>query len=223
MAVSTVPPANASTQSGWERRQARTRHDVLAAAGEIIAADGLVGLTMRKLAARAGVAVATLYNQFGDRDGVLVAFVSNGLDQLEVDFDEQPARGPIDTTRALFQALDDTVGTAVDVWRPIFASLRSGPGAYGMGSVGDRVVQIIEYDLAHAAAEAMFIGECDVERLARHIFTARMNRLEKWATGVIEWEWYRESSDLGLELTLAAVLASPTERLAALRSSGIVS
>ena len=108
-------------------------------------------------------------------------------------------------------------------WRPIFASLRSGPGAHGMGPVGDRVVQIIEVDLAKAAAEALLVGDCDVERLARHIFITRMNRLEKWATGVIEWEWYRESSDLGLELTLAAVIASPVERIAALRSSGIVS
>ncbi len=222
MGASTVTSANAPAQSGWERRQERTRGDVLAAAGELIAADGIVGLTMRKLAARAGVAVATLYNQFGDRDGVLVAFVSNGLDQLEVDFDEQPPRGPIATTRALFQALDDTVGSAVDVWKPIFASVESLPGANGMGAVGDRFVQIIEHDLAKAAAEEMFIGDCDTERLARHIFTTRMNRLEKWATGVIEWDWYRESSDLGLELTLAAVLASPVERLAALRSSGIV-
>ena len=214
--------AEASTQSGWERRQKRTRAGVLVAAGEIIAAEGLEGLTMRKLAARAGVAVATLYNQFGDRGGVLVAFVSNGLDQLEVDFDDKPARRPIETTRALFQALDDTVGTAIDVWRPIFASLQSGPGVHGMGSVGERVVQIIEHDLAHAAAEAMFIGECDIERLARHIFTARMNRLEKWATGVIDWNWYRESSEMGLELALAAVIASPDARVDALRLSGIV-
>ena len=213
----------APMQSGWERRQERTRAEVLVAAGEIIAEEGLEGLTMRKLAARAGVAVATLYNQFGDRGGVLVAFVSNGLDQLEVDFDDKPARRPIDTTRALFQALDDTVGTAIDVWRPIFASLQSGPGVHGMGSVGERVVQIIEHDLADAAAEAMFIGECDIERLARHIFAARMNRLEKWATGVIEWNWYRESSEMGLELTLAAVIASPDARAAALRSSGVVS
>ena len=212
--------AEASTQSGWERRQERTRADVLVAVGEIIAAEGLEGLTMRKLAARACVAVATLYNQFGDRGGVLVAFVSNGLDQLEVDFDDQSTRRPIDTTRALFQALDDTVGTAIDVWRPIFASLQSGPGVHGMGSVGERVVQIIEHDLACAAADAMFIGECDIERLARHIFTARMNRLEKWATGVIEWNWYRESSEMGLELTLAAVIASPDARVAALRLSG---
>ena len=212
----------APMQSGWERRQERTRAEVLVAAGEIIAEEGLEGLTMRKLAARAGVAVATLYNQFGDRSGVLVAFVSNGLDQLEVDFDDMPARRPIDTTRALFQALDDTVATAIDVWRPIFASLQSGPGVHGMGSVGERVVQIIEHDLADAAAEAMFIGECDIERLARHIFTARMNRLEKWATGVIDWNWYRESSEMALELALAAVIASPDARVDALRLSGIV-
>jgi len=67
---------------GWESRQQRTRAEILHAVGEIIAADGLDGLTMRKLADRAGVAVATLYNQFTDRDGVLVAFVSSGLDQL---------------------------------------------------------------------------------------------------------------------------------------------
>ncbi len=81
---------------GWESRQQRTRAEILHAVGEIIAADGLDGSTMRKLADRAGVAVATLYNQFTDRDGVLVAFVSSGLDQLEFELDEQPAADPID-------------------------------------------------------------------------------------------------------------------------------
>lgn len=211
------------SRAGWDRRQAQTRHDVLTAAGEIIAADGLDGLTMRKLAARAGVAVATLYNQFGDRDGVLVAFVSNGLDQLEVEVDEQPARAPIETTRALFAAFDQTLMGAVDVWRPIFATLDSGPGSSDMGPVGDRVVQIIEHDLAKAATDGLIVAGCDTERLARHIFVTRMNRIEKWANGSIEWEAYRESSRLGLELALAAVLDSPEDRMNALRSSQITS
>ena len=64
---------------GWERRQEQTRRDVVTAAGALIAEGGVEALTMRKLAERAGVSVATLYNQFGDRDGVLVAFVSSGL------------------------------------------------------------------------------------------------------------------------------------------------
>lgn len=205
---------------GWVRRQERTRRDVLDAAGALIAEDGLDGLTMRKLAERAGVAVATLYNQFGDRGGVLVAFVSAGLDQLEVDLDAQPPVGPIDTTRALLEAFDDTFSSEPDVWRPIFASLKSGNGAHGMGEVGDRVVAYIEADFAKAAADSMFGVDVDVQRLARHVFITRMSRLEKWAHGAIDWDWYRSSSRLGLELSLAAVLSEPY-RSEALARSGV--
>lgn len=206
---------------GWERRQKQKRRDVLVAAGSLISEHGLEGLTMRKLAARAGVAVATLYNQFGDRDGLLVAFVSNGLDQLEIEFDAEPAHGPIDTTRALFAALDAEFDSATDVWRPIFSTLKQGPDSHGMGEVGDRVVAFIEADFAKAAADGLFVIDCDVKRLARHVFTTRMNRLEKWATGAIEWDAYRDSSDLGLELTLAAVLADDNARRLALMAAGI--
>ncbi len=203
---------------GWVRRQEQTRRDVIDAAGQLIAEGGVEGLTMRKLAERAGVAVATLYNQFGDRDGVLVAFVSFGLDQLELELDAQPDAGPIDTTRELFEALDVEFAAEPEVWRPIFASLRSATGANGMGEVGDRVVAYIESDLAKAAADGLFVTDCDVEALARHIFITRTNRIEKWATLDIEWDAYRESSTLGLELILAAVLVDPYRGVALERS-----
>ncbi len=206
---------------GWERRQERTRREVLDATGELIAGGGIDGLTMRKLAERAGVAVATLYNQFGDRDGVLVAFVSNGLDQLELELDAQPDAGPIDTTRQLFDALDATFVAEPEVWRPIFASIKSSAGAHGMGAVGDRVVAYIATDLAKAAAEGLFVVECDVEVLARHVFNTRMVRLEKWAHGAIDWDQYRAASTLGLELILAAMLIEPLRR-EALERSGVV-
>ena len=206
---------------GWERRQERTRRDVLDATGELIARDGLDGLTMRKLAERAGVAVATLYNQFGDRDGVLVAFVSAGLDQLELELDAQPDAGPIDTTRALFDALDATFAAEPEVWQPIFASLKTGVGGHGMGAVGDRVVAYIETDLAKAAAGGLFVAECDVAELARHVFNTRMNRLEKWAQSAIEWDAYRSSSTLGLELIVASLLVEPL-RTDALRRSHVL-
>ena len=140
---------------GWDSRQQRTRAEVLAAVGAIIAADGLDGLTMRKLADRAGVAVATLYNQFDDRNGVLVAFVSQGLDELELELDEQPAAEPIDGTRVLFEALDSTIGSRVDIWRPVLATLKSNPTSQRMGAVGERIIASIENDLAKAQASAM--------------------------------------------------------------------
>jgi AcrR family transcriptional regulator len=206
---------------GWERRQERTRREVIDAAGLLIAESGVEGLTMRKLAERAGVAVATLYNQFGDRDGVLVAFVSSGLDQLEIELDAQPDAGPIDTTRELFDALDDNFSAEPEVWRPIFASLKSGSGGHGMGAVGDRVVAYITSDLAKAAVDGLFVVDVDVEGLARHVFNTRMNRVEKWAHSAIDWDQYRMSSTLGLELILASVLNDPM-RAEALRRSAVV-
>ncbi|MFN3257759.1 MAG: TetR/AcrR family transcriptional regulator [Ilumatobacter sp.] len=206
---------------GWVRRQERTRRDVIDAVGALIAESGVDGVTMRKLAERAGVAVATLYNQFGDRDGVIVAFVSSGLDQLEIDLDAQPPVGPVDTTRTLLDAFDETFLEDPAVWRSIFASLKSGSGSYGMGEVGERVVQYINTDLAKAAADGMFVVDVDTEVVARALFQSQLHRLEKWAHGVIDWEQYRESSRLGLELALAGLLAEPW-RSESLRASGAI-
>lgn len=206
---------------GWESRQQRTRAEILHAVGEIIAVDGLDGLTMRKLADRAGVAVATLYNQFTDRDGVLVAFVSSGLDQLEFELDEQPAADPIDATRVLFAALDETIDARKHVWRPVLATLRSVPNSPRMGSVGERIVTAVEADLAKAQAAGMLVAGCNVDRLAWHIFVSWMRGLERWAQGTIDWDVYRSSTQTAIEAALAAVLVEPM-RADALRRAGLL-
>jgi AcrR family transcriptional regulator len=206
---------------GWESRQRRTRAEILHAVGEIIAADGLEGLTMRKLADRAGVAVATLYNQFDDRDGVLVAFVSSGLDQLEFELDEQPAIAPIDATRALFAALDETIAARTHVWRPVIATLRSIPDSPRMGSVGERIVAAVEADLSKARAAGLLVPDCKVDLLAWHIFVSWMRGLERWAQGTIDWELYRSSSRVALEVALAAVVVEPL-RTDALRRANVI-
>ena len=206
---------------GWESRQQRTRTEILHAVGEIIAADGLDGLTMRKLADRAGVAVATLYNQFTDRDGVLVAFVSSGLDELELELDEQPAAEPIDATRVLFAALDETIDARKHVWRPVLATLRSVPNSPRMGGVGERIVAAIEADLAKAQAAGLLVVDCNIDRLAWHIFVSWMRGLERWAQGTIDWEIYRSSSQTAIEIALAAVVVEPL-RTDALRRAGVL-
>lgn len=206
---------------GWESRQQRTRAEILHAVGEIIAVDGLDGLTMRKLAERAGVAVATLYNQFADRDGVLVAFVSSGLDQLESELDEQPAADPIDGTRVLFAALDETIEARSHVWRPVLATLRSVPNSPRMGGVGERIVAAIEADLAKALAAGMLVAGCKVDRLSWHIFVSWMRGLERWAQGTIDWDLYQSSSQTAVEVALAAVLVEPL-RTEALRRARVI-
>ena len=207
---------------GWESRQQRTRAEILHAVGEIIAADGLDGLTMRKLADRAGVAVATLYNQFTDRDGVLVAFVSSGLDQLEFELDEQPAAEPIDATRVLFAALDETIDARKHVWRPVLATLRSVPNSPRMGGVGERIVAAIEADLAKAQAAGLLVAALQRRPAWRGTSSCR---------GCVDSSGGRRAPSTGtctdrarrprIEVALAAVLVEPM-RTDALRRAGVL-
>lgn len=194
---------------------------MLVAAGEILGEEGLDGLTMRKLASRAGVAVATLYNQFGDRKGVIVAFVADGIERLERELDAQPAHAPLRTTWALFETFDAVLSSAPDVWRPILSTLRVGRWDSGLGPLGDRLVQMIEHDIAKAQAAGMLVTDVDANRLARHVMVTRQHRLEKWAAEVISWERYQETANLALHVAFAAVLADPQTRLETLRDAGL--
>lgn len=58
-----------------ERLRQETRAAILAAAEQAFVEDGLERTRMESIAARARVAVGTLYNYFEDREGLLVALV----------------------------------------------------------------------------------------------------------------------------------------------------
>lgn len=66
--MSTVRPAPAR-----QRRSLLTEQRILAAASELFVADGYAGTTMAAVAARAGVAVQSLYLRFGGKLNILSA------------------------------------------------------------------------------------------------------------------------------------------------------
>jgi AcrR family transcriptional regulator len=65
-----------------ERRRERIFEDALAAARNIAAADGLTGLTARRIAGRVGCSVGTLYNVFDSLDGLILYLNGRTLDAL---------------------------------------------------------------------------------------------------------------------------------------------
>jgi AcrR family transcriptional regulator len=91
---------------------ARTRARLVAAARELLAAPGGVsGFTVDAVAAQAGVARMTVYNQFGSKMGLLEAL-----------FDDLAARGLVARLRAAFgrpepgEALDEPVAAFAGFW-----------------------------------------------------------------------------------------------------------
>ena len=69
---------------------ARNREALLAAAGELVARDGVEGVTMDAVAARAGVGKGTVYRRFESREGQMAAL----LDHSETAWQAAVISGP---------------------------------------------------------------------------------------------------------------------------------
>ena len=83
-----------------QERSRRTVQRILAAAEEIIAADGVDAVTTRAIAERAGVAAPSLYRFFEDRHAILDALLEQMLAELETAVQEAERDFPGDSIEA---------------------------------------------------------------------------------------------------------------------------
>lgn len=89
MTETTAHTAGTGDQDIDEGRDALTPDDVLDAASEIIAADGMEALTMRRLASRLGVTTPTIYWHVGNK----AAIHRQLLERFALEIGEMRARG----------------------------------------------------------------------------------------------------------------------------------
>lgn len=91
-------PAVSRREAGKRER----RHRIIAAAHDLIRETGNAGLSMRALAARAGVSLATPYNLFGSKRAIVWAV----LDDVREYQDRFARLRPSDPVERIFAALD---------------------------------------------------------------------------------------------------------------------
>lgn len=61
-----------------DRKKARRRDEIIAAARELFTVQGIDATTMAEIAAAAEVSAPTVFNYFGSKDGILIAMISEG-------------------------------------------------------------------------------------------------------------------------------------------------
>jgi TetR/AcrR family transcriptional regulator, tetracycline repressor protein len=94
-------PARATSES--PSAEALKRDAVLDAAVELVEAEGLTALSMRRLAARLGVGTPTIYWHVGNRDAVLDGLVSRLI--AEIDVDRPDGGNPHERLKSLAESL----------------------------------------------------------------------------------------------------------------------
>ena len=84
-----------------------TRDRIFAAARSVLEREGIAGLSIRKVAGRAGVSPMAMYNHFADKDALLDALMEDGFGTWERIVRAIRARDPMEWLRRLMDAFLD--------------------------------------------------------------------------------------------------------------------
>lgn len=68
-----------------DRKKAKRRDEIIAAARDLFARQGIDATTMADIAAAVGISAPTVFNYFGSKDGILIALISEGTSQARED------------------------------------------------------------------------------------------------------------------------------------------
>jgi len=91
-----------------QRRSRERVERILAAASELLAEGGVDALTMRALAARTDIPVATVYRYFSNRDEIIAAYLDHELEEIE----RAGARALLELDRVTFRSMAEAVALA---------------------------------------------------------------------------------------------------------------
>lgn len=156
------------TETGSEIKGAEKRRRIIEAAWRLVRRHGLRGMTMEALAREAGIAKATLYGQFPDKEAVVAGVIDEMIVDLQRGFDDGlAAPGPVSAR----------VGAALaGKYGIIFQALEGSPHAEEILSEHHRFAACFEaFDQKIAAALAGALaqgGVHDAPQLARIVMAA---------------------------------------------------
>jgi AcrR family transcriptional regulator len=192
-----------------QMRERRAR--ILEAAAQLIRATGGTGLSMRALADKAEVSLATPYNLFGSKGAVLLALQLGALEQLEQAMDELGTRDPIEQVLEV-AALGAKIYTGdPSFWRPLMQAHWVAKGAIHESPLHPRIVALWHRSLQAGVKAGRLIAEADPEFVARHLVICFYGVLVLWVQGNLDEDGFRNQVLYGFVLALLGV-GSPAAR-----------
>ena len=202
--VEEVPPVTIS------RVRARSRRRILDAARACVVQDGMDQLSMRRLAAAADVSVRTIYNLFGDRDGVVTALVLGSFEALEAAAGHMEAADPLER---IWEAVTISVESNCRyVAKAVVTAVVSDPGLYRQ--LGDRWcgTDLILDALESGTRAGVLRDDLAAARLVEHAGTVYLHALGRWAASEIDESALAAAALHAFDVCLLAV-ARPKARV----------
>jgi AcrR family transcriptional regulator len=191
-----------------EEAKAERRRRIIAAARDLIKETGDTGLSMRAIAARAGVSLTTPYNLFGSKRAIVIALLED-VREFHERFSQLHRVGAVDR---IFQAVSITLAYLADdpdfyrtLWtealrfdsKELRGELQS-PQRYGFWWAL----------LNEARSEGALLPDVDLDPLLRALDAVYVSAMLGWVLGAMEVQEIEPHVGYGYALTLRGA-ASP--------------
>ena len=190
-----------------EAGKAERRRQIIRAARDLIRETGNAGLSMRGLAARAGVSLATPYNLFGSKRAIVVAVLQDVRDFRERFSSLQIA----DPLEKIFASLDMSIEFYLadpDFYRTLWSALfDAADGVRGeiLNPKRDAFWRGLIEDAARAGAVA---DDIDIDLLLRQLELCLRSMMFEWVVGEIPPNRLGATARHGYALILLGAAAS---------------
>lgn len=169
------------------RGKQRRRQRILDAARELLHEDPSQGLTVPRIAERAEVSQATVFNLVGPRERIWTALADHALGA--VDYSALRWEDPHGRARAIMAE----VARVICADAPVFRALIVGWNETGQAMAHDPTSELADC-LAAAARQGVIMADVDFRRLAELLSAGLIGSVQQWAAGVV--------SDQGLKARL---------------------
>jgi AcrR family transcriptional regulator len=187
------------------RGKQRRRQRILDAARELLHEDPSQGLTVPRIAERAEVSPATVFNLVGPRERIWTALADHALGA--VDYSSLPCTDPQARARAIMAEVARVVCSDAAVFRALIV----GWNETGQAMAHDPTSHFADC-LRTAAHEGLILADVDVQRLAELLSAGLIGTVHQWAAGVIRDRALRTRLRDLVDVTFAAARPSSSTR-----------
>jgi len=186
--------------------------DIVAAARELMQQSGDVGFSMRALAERAGVSIATPYNLFGSKQAILVAVLDTDLEDYQRALAAMPAHG-VDSLFDAVSLMADLLEREPGFYRAVLAEIFRDRGGELSKLVGGPRYLLWKRMLGEVAGKGLLDHHACSDAFAVTLNQLNSTIVQEWALGLIGMQEMRARLRYGMALTLLGI-ATPKSRRA---------
>lgn len=174
-----------------EKHKLQRRERILAAAQELIRSTGSVGLSMRALAEKAEVSLATPYNLFGSKGALLAELGLAVLKKLEREMDQLRSRDPIEDLLHIAELGANTYASDPRFYRALMGALTASARGLHDDAVSGGSVLLWQRPVKAGIHAGLLRADADSEFVARDLVITFLGVLDLWVRGVMDGEAMR--------------------------------